>query len=474
MYLQIFHTTSKVFGHDGLYRFRHTVLAGWFTFPFICGILAFIRGREGYIAQGPFCSLPIRPYWYRLALQWIPRYLIWTYIMIVAIRIYLHVGQGFRVFAREDDKASSNAFVDSTNPMSTIEEGQELRLPRKRSQNPGELQDLSGLVDDGTGSQAPSSSHSDWPSTLSFSSDGLKPASANNSRRSSHVIIHPDGSVQTDLLQVPLENKIQRDSVSSVSSWRNSADVTANIGFHSANLAPIEEARATGGDDKDLRSEDRPLKKRRQAIQRQLRLLFIYPCTYLMVWTIPFVYHSMYYSDHYAANPIPILALLSSLCLTIAGFVDCIVFGWREKPWQHVPGADGTFLGSFKFWTFHQRRNWATPIPGRVPSLNAKNQASGAAANPNNAKHQRGSSRQVSGNSTKPILAMHKKTFSGSSDRATRAAEQAAERLAMERHDRQSRISTRNSSMNQGEWFERRLSECVSPGAEKQTFDLQD
>lgn len=159
MYLQIFSTGSKIFGHDGLYRFRHTVLAGWFTFPFLCGVLAFIRGRQGYIAQGPFCTLPIRPYWYRLALQWIPRYLIWMFIMFVAVRIYLHVGQGFKIFAREDDKDSStesNGYGESLGTMPG-EGTQVLQVPKRRGASNGELQDVSGLTDNNT---APTSSSS--------------------------------------------------------------------------------------------------------------------------------------------------------------------------------------------------------------------------------------------------------------------------------------------------------------------------
>ncbi|KAI5201662.1 hypothetical protein E4T39_05122 [Aureobasidium subglaciale] len=483
MYLQIFNTGSKVFGHDGLYRFRHTVMAGWFVFPFLCAVLAFIRGREGYIAQGPFCTLPIRPYWYRLALQWIPRYLIWLYIMFVAFRIYLHVGQGFKIFAREDDKdsiTSTNGYGPASRLGTMPGEGtQELRVTKKRGPGAGELQDLSGLTQSNTSiNQAPTSSSSQgsqstWPTSLNDSAEGFKLPSANHSRRSSHVIILADGTIQQDLLQVPQEAKLQRPSVSTTASWRSSADMTTAVATSPVNLAPIEEGhQMTSGDKTDLVSADTPLKKRRRAIQRQLRLLFIYPITYLMVWTIPFVYHSFNYSDKYAAHPIPILALLSTFCVTIAGTVDCIVFGWREKPWQHVPGADGTFLGSFKFWTFtnKKRRRWATPAPKRLPSLDRDvEEGPGPAHSPTKANRAKHSS--VTG-SSKPMNPVHKKTFSGTSDRATRAADQAAERLALERADRQSRLSTRNSSINPAnEWFERRLSECVSPTRENSTFE---
>ncbi|KAH0264194.1 hypothetical protein KCU91_g12217, partial [Aureobasidium melanogenum] len=491
MYLQIFCTGSKLFGHDGLYRFRHTVMAGWFLFPFLCAVLAFVRGREGYIAQGPFCTLPIRPYWYRLALQWIPRYLIWLYIMFVAIRIYLHVGQGFKIFAREDGKDSStgtNGYGPAESLGTMPGEGMpDLRVAKKRGASAGELQDLSGFTNNNVSNPpAPASSSSQgsqstWPTSLNSSSEGFKVSSDGHSRRSSHVIMVADGTIQHELLQVPPESKQQRPSVSTIATWRTSADMTTAVRTPSANLAPIQEGHQSTGDDKiDIESADTPLKKRRRAIQRQLRLLFIYPVTYLMIWIIPFVYHSCNYSDKYAAHPIPILALLSNFCVTFAGTVDCIVFGWREKPWQHVPGADGTFLGSFMFWTFNnsRRRKWATPAPKPLPSLGRDDEEEVEAAEPTAQTRRKsrrfsGAPRNSSINGNKPIVPMHKKTFSGTSDRATRAAEQAAERLAMERADRQSRFSTRNSSVNPpNEWFERRLSECVSPTRENSHFEL--
>lgn len=477
MYLQIFNTNSKVFGHDGLYRFRHTVLAGWIVFPFLCAVLAFVRGRQGYIAQGPFCSLPIRPYWYRLALQWIPRYLIWSYIMFVAVRIYLHVGKGFKVFARMDNHdLSSSAFGGES---SNQDSPKDLRVSKKRKPNSNELQDLSGLMEGNNSSsnQAPGSGHSTWPTSLNFPSDGLKMPSPGLSRQDSRIVILPDGTVQSDHLQVPPEMKTQRNSISTIASWRSSADMPGGVGAPSVNLAPINESPAVGGDDMDQESGESPLKKRRQAIQRQLRLLFIYPVTYLMIWTIPFIYHSLNYSDYYAAHPIPELALLTVMAVTIAGFVDCVVFGWREKPWQHVPGADGTFVGSFKFWTFksNRLRHWSTPAPARVPSINLQDDPSGPAQTSKKAKHLSAASRQTSANSIQPILSMHRKTYSGTSDRANRMAEQAQKRLALEIADRQSRMSsTRNSSVNPvaNEWFERRLSECISPTAEKTEFDI--
>ena len=107
MALQIFPPNNSFLGNDGLYKVRKWVFAIWILFPCFTAALAFANPDGAYQAQGAFCWLPIRPFWYRLALSWVPRYLIWLYIMWVAIRIYSHVGYEFRVFGQERDRSSS-------------------------------------------------------------------------------------------------------------------------------------------------------------------------------------------------------------------------------------------------------------------------------------------------------------------------------------------------------------------------------
>ncbi|KAF2492008.1 hypothetical protein BU16DRAFT_422080, partial [Lophium mytilinum] len=81
---------------DGLYHYRKLIYLGGISIPIIMAALAFINPTGGYIAQGAFCTLPLRPYWYRLALAWIPRYLIAIIIMGLAAAIYTVVGFEFR------------------------------------------------------------------------------------------------------------------------------------------------------------------------------------------------------------------------------------------------------------------------------------------------------------------------------------------------------------------------------------------
>jgi G protein-coupled receptor GPR1 len=90
--------------------------------------------------------------------------------------------------------------------------------------------------------------------------------------------------------------------------------------------------------------------KERVRIHKQLRLIFIYPLVYTLMWLIPFAKHCMNYKDEFAAHPVYWLTLLSTICFTSMGAVDCLIFSLRERPWRHIPSSDGSFLGSFMPW----------------------------------------------------------------------------------------------------------------------------
>lgn len=476
MYLQIFNTDSKIFGHDGLYRVRYLVLAVWLLAPATSASLAFVRSSEGYISQGPFCTLPIRPYWYRLALQWIPRYIIIVYIMWVAVRIYLHAGAGFKVFARQDDKASSDGFGVASSEMNVMEH---LKIIKKRQSI---LSATAGLQTDGAGTMplaTPTNGESErrplsinyWPSLTPLGTDWAKSPTADTSRRSSRV--QTEGIMPSDLLQIPSPQRRLFGSMSTMSSCKSAGEISFD-GQKSPELEPIDErysAHLESGP--AIISGDNPMKKRRRAIQRQLRLLFIYPVVYIMFWIIPFIYHSMNYSDYYAAHPVYALALLSSLSQCLLGFADCVVFCWREKPWQQIPGSDGTFWGSFLFWRFNgDLRRWSsTPAPTKIPTLDES-------VSRWSTRVRSGMIRSTSSNSVKPML--HKKTHSGNSEGAKRQAERAAERLALERMDRESTIpavltrETKTKPKRRTEWWERPLSQAFldTPMREEDDFDF--
>ena len=67
--LHIFKPTTSM-GEAGLYNYRYFAYACWIIYPILMASLAFVNPDHGYMSQGTFCYLPVRPFWYRLALSW--------------------------------------------------------------------------------------------------------------------------------------------------------------------------------------------------------------------------------------------------------------------------------------------------------------------------------------------------------------------------------------------------------------------
>ncbi|MCJ1472317.1 hypothetical protein MMC13_000964 [Lambiella insularis] len=78
------------------------------------------------------------------------------------------------------------------------------------------------------------------------------------------------------------------------------------------------------------------LVQRHRDIKRKLRLLFIYPLVYMLMWLIPFISHCLQYSDSYSKSPSYLLAFFVVGSLGLQGTVDSILFSTREKPWRHL------------------------------------------------------------------------------------------------------------------------------------------
>jgi G protein-coupled receptor GPR1 len=96
---------------------------------------------------------------------------------------------------------------------------------------------------------------------------------------------------------------------------------------------------------------DAEMLRARNKIRRQLRFLFIYPLVYIGMWIMPFVSHVIQYDDRYALNPPFALTCVTTVSICIQATVDCWLFSTREKPWRHIPGTDGSFWASLKFWS---------------------------------------------------------------------------------------------------------------------------
>lgn len=487
MALHIFPPNDSFLGHDGLYRVRYYVLAAWFTIPNFIASLAFINDNNAFVSQGGFCSLPIRPFWYRLALSWIPRYLIWIYVMYVAIRIYRHVGYEFKVFGQVRDQSSSIGMIGAssanTNPADVV-------VPMQRTQSSRDdatVEKQAGGDDEEVAPDDDSLNHNTPPVTSRLSlfdpsrrqstpswalpfglspsdnlagSSNMRPKSKSNpsSRRGSKQI--GAGMSAEDFAPPPLlTTDHHRGSVSTVGSMKSSGGHSSWDTTSPALPQITEQHVATSLTQPDPNDgATRALQQRHKAIQRQLRLLFIYPVVYLVLWIFPFVAHALNYSNYYAQHPIFPISALNIFCQNIMGLADVLIFCWREKPWKHIPGSDGTFLGSFCFWRYmfgtrwmEQRRKSSAPSNQGLHDREEKRDSKAGllrtikrwslsilGKNPS----PRPSEASIKPPGTAPLPRtrtsappMHRRTRSGGSDRRVMQAEQAQERLALERAD---------------------------------------
>lgn len=93
-----------------------------------------------------------------------------------------------------------------------------------------------------------------------------------------------------------------------------------------------------------------------ERMRRQLRYLFLYPATYILLYIPQFVSHILRSRKSYYSDPSFVLSAFVNVCSSIQAGVDCVLFSWIEKPWRHISGSNGSFLGSFDCLSIHKRR----------------------------------------------------------------------------------------------------------------------
>lgn len=205
--------------------------------------LAFINPNSPYISQGTFCYLPARPIWYRLALSWVPRYLIFCTILGIYLAVYIYTKSKF---------GDLDATL-STNSLTSEDTTYHCRTDRHHSWP------FSGL--DGADESKNAQSGAEMSSPISDSPIASRRATMAEASlsRSYEPVSGPAARLinRTPTLLEALRDKTLLS--------------TANKGVESsANAAS---------------------RQRHKAIQKQLRYLFVYPLVYITMWIPAFVNH---------------------------------------------------------------------------------------------------------------------------------------------------------------------------------------
>lgn len=430
----------------GLQPYRRVAYALWAIVPILIAAIVPITGSS-FADNGAHCFLPMQPGWYHTALDWIPRYIIFSFIIVTYTGLYFYVFFRFRRL-REDRRRASNQSSQSAcsstlrrsngksrarspSPTPALATHNLLDSPqadiskndRSKSRQYSTASTVSTLhIDKGAclptvPAQVARKSSITW-NLVDFEHDG-----AGTSARSTLYIGAELTSPPTESSTIPSANIPNADSDTAGSSApvisapepiftagrgetssHNRYSTRQNMCKRRCSFAdkvfalwqslPAPDHSTERDAGEQLRrssssirlasdvSED-TVRRSRDRVQRQMRLLFVYPAIYLLTWIAPFAahLHHHYYSSiaHHPShnnnstaatfhNPTPgysnagshvilaeqeyyqdalfgnshislVLRIVSMASLCVGAAIDCAFFSAWERPWQHLRGG---------------------------------------------------------------------------------------------------------------------------------------
>lgn len=378
---------------SGLYPYRRLAYLVYYVFPPIVASMAFIGG-DGYENVGHYCYLERDRGWRRMALSWIPRYIISTAIILIYAFIYFYIRGRMIDYGRR-----SSGFVPEEGPfrtsMPTVPSlshhglllsaansrhgsAADSAITKTRQRSISSASSV-GLTHDGFATHSHATAFSsrqtvDWawngfqqqatsekaPGS-DDSRDPLAPALESIPEPSpTHAPsdIHHAG---IDELEPPRHSNhpsrgpSPSPAESAAQPRSNPPAATASFRQKFRLLVPRPKPLSSRLRRKPPHNLTRTadtdpifmppaflepgLEQNRDKIRRQLRSLFAYPLVYILVWVFPFVSHVMKYDDSVRPGDPEWLLILGIISLCGQGTVNCALFTFRERPWRQARGG---------------------------------------------------------------------------------------------------------------------------------------
>ncbi|KAM0562342.1 hypothetical protein ACHAPJ_002031 [Fusarium lateritium] len=404
------HTALYIFrGEQGLYPYRKVAYALAAVVPVVMASFAFIES-PGYVNTGQFCYLPFNPMWKRLGLAWIPRYMVFAIILFLCIGVYVYVRVLMRQFGSGNDDSKNTlsrmSGLDSLDPLqqqiATVPPTPTMRyhglIP---SSNASQRNSLT-ILEDRIPTRPPLTTFNSFNMEMHGTTHPSRLHSARLARRGSAQMwmanfgtdltaqleqaeLDSQGSTGTTrcgsdevivplaihtkpelLRQAPVPDIATPSSIphgqadffqqSDVSRPPVSRTPTIPNLFSILRRAPRS---SNAGSDIILTQSDFNAPgtvKTREKILRQLRLLFIYPIIYVVIWILPFIVQLTGYGKGAPYG----MRLASIMFLCSHGLADAVVFSLKEQPWKHSQAFKRINL---RFW---KRRQEAPDVGARV------------------------------------------------------------------------------------------------------------
>ncbi|CAK7898620.1 hypothetical protein CAAN3_04S02014 [[Candida] anglica] len=297
----------------GLYLYRKYVYVASVLIPLVLASLAYVKGN-GYNSYVCWCSLPQRPVWYRLVLSWLPRYIIIVTILVVYVMIYFHVIREFKTLGgvfktmkrgQIDDKPTffsalrysmrslfNYLMVELVFPDKNIQSEGNTRSPRSSSPNENSI----GINKNELVKQLSRQS-------VSIQRQFSEKVSNENNRGDQELdddddVVHDHGSP------------------TGLGSSSSSSDNCIKPDLYEENLANF--------------------RKRQKIIEKQMKSIFIYPLAYIFLWLFPFILYVTQINYEQTHAPIYWLNCMGAFMQPLNGFVDSLVFFYREIPTEYT------------------------------------------------------------------------------------------------------------------------------------------
>ncbi|KAL3421102.1 plasma membrane g protein coupled receptor that interacts with the heterotrimeric g protein a [Phlyctema vagabunda] len=278
-------------GFGGLFQHRYILYVAWIVIPCAMASIAFVNNKDAYVSMGPFCYLPIRPVWYRLTMAFIPRSLVFLSILGIYSAIYIHTMRSLKEIREAENSSSTHQLY--------LEETE--RLNSTASSMSPKNEDMFNFTQE----------------QRRHFNDNNNPDITLTEKEHSKVQSSLIGS-RIRAMAVPVEQ--EHEPGSEFSTLISST------------------ASSTGKSQRPISAANRgmsTMEQKRTEIQRQLRLLFVYPVVYLAMWIYPMVCQVLAWSPLYTAGYLPFgFRFVWGIFLAAQPGVECIVFLLREKPWQ--------------------------------------------------------------------------------------------------------------------------------------------
>ncbi|CCK72541.1 Gpr1p KNAG_0K01760 [Huiozyma naganishii CBS 8797] len=352
--------------------------------------------RGGYKPWSAWCYLPARPLWYKYVLSWGPRYILILTIIAIYCSIYIYVLKETRKiksqmkdFGSKSKKADEDADKDLP-PMKRFTK----RCMRSLHHIFGAITNFFWLSlemdgDDSLGSSKSLSTKSlascpvspDLPNIPDVAHDDTAtPAQEGSGIEMTHFTPHEDlskkimnvhsttrepwRSQNTDY-NSPLgaDERLGPSQCSPSSSSESTRAPTLASDFYPASLSSNSTAQSnemplvanlnsfptrtrtqsnvedstnfSSVNEQFQRENYRRMKKKRLQIQKNLRAIFIYPFSYILLWLFPIIADISQTRHELLHGPIMWLTYIDTFIRPMSCFVHSFVFIFKEKPWKY-------------------------------------------------------------------------------------------------------------------------------------------